>query len=238
MPDQHVLVSRAGAAKVAGAALLVFTVLSLAHFTLVEVHLVGTDAAAEIAELVRSRELLLRVGIVTDLFLFATGVVAFVALFVVLRHVDEGLAVLGLAMMVVQAALVVVVELSSFLVLLLFGGRAYAGAFTPEQAQSLAALVLDTRAAGYTVALLFFALGWAAFCSLFLWSADLPRGVAVWGLLSFLLVLAATALRISLPEGAGIVAPTRMAGQVASVSIMLFQVTVGSWLVVKGVSRR
>lgn len=93
------MTSRRRAAVFAGAALVLFTLLSILHFTVIELHLVVSDDAAPAAEFVRSSEALFRVGIVLDCLIFGSGIVAFAALYVLLRDVEHLVAVLGLALM-------------------------------------------------------------------------------------------------------------------------------------------
>lgn len=226
---------RSRTARTAGLALLVFTVLSVVHFTVIELNLIVSDGTARIAAFVESHEPLFRAGIVLDLLIFSSGTVFFVALYTMLRSVDETLALLALLWMLIQASLAVVIELSSFTTLLLFGGKAYLAAFEPDQLEALAGLVLATRAAGYVVTVPFFSLGFAVFCLLLFRSRAVPRKLAAWGLLSFSLLLVSATGRILLSDQSPMIAITRMASGVASVSVLLFQIVFGLWLSIRGV---
>lgn len=84
----------------------------------------------------------------------------------------------------------------------------------------------------------FFSLGFAAFCHLLLRSRYVPWKLAAWGLLSFSLLLVSAAGTIVLSDESAMVGTTRMVSPVSSVSVLLFQIAVGGWLLIKGVQDR
>jgi len=217
------------AGRVAGFMFLFFIVASILHYTVVELNLIVSDNTSEIANFIKINELLFRVGIAIDLILFISGIILSMALYVILKPVNKNLVLFALIMMLIQVTVAVVIELSSFSVLLLVNREDYLTVFETEQLQALLGLFLNVRAAGYSIVMLFFSLGFIIFFYLFLKSNYIPKIFAALGIFSFLLMLILTFVKIIIPNY------TEIIGQVSSVLVMLFQIIIGLWLLFKGI---
>ena len=191
-------------------------------------HLVVHDNAAKTAANIMAHERLFRLGIASDLMTFATDVVLIAALYVVLKPVNQNLALLAAFWRLVETSLCVVMTLSSFDVLRLLSGAAYLRVFEPDRLQALARLSLGAHGAAFNVGLLFFGLGSTVFSYLWFKSNYIPRALAAWGVFSSLLVAACTFAFIIFPKLADTL------GLVCYLPIFIFELTMGFWLLVKG----
>jgi len=170
---------------------------------------------------------LFRIGVASEIVMYALVILLAHALYVVLRPVNQNLALLALlwrlAEAVVGSALAVV---SGILPLLLLDSGE---AIDTNQLHTLVDALLTVRGAGLDVVLIFIGLGGTTFCYLFWQSHYVPRILAAWGILTYLsmLLLSMTSLLTFIDE---------------SVKLMfyapggLFEITLGLWLLIKGVT--
>lgn len=195
----------------------------------VRTHLVAFDDAAQTAQAIVAHERLFRLGIASNLTVFAADVVLIVALYIVLKPVNRGLALLATAWGLVETATLVAVTLSDFDVLRILSGADYLRAFDADQLQALARLSLGAHGDAYNVGLVFAGLRSTAFCYLWLTSHLIPRALAGWGVLASVLMGVCAFSFIVSPELAKVVSVG-----VYGAPIFLFELTMGLWLLVKG----
>jgi hypothetical protein len=172
------------AARVAGwAYLLTFAIVVYVNFAIHDRLIVGGNTA-ETARNILAHERLFRIGITGDLVYCAGIVVQLTALYVVLRPVNHGLALLAVLWRLVWVLTWLVMTLHLFDALRLLRGADYLRAFEAEQLQSLARLYLGTRFDYYYAGLLFGAAA-STVCG-YLWfkSRYIPRALAVFGVVS------------------------------------------------------
>lgn len=191
--------------------------------------LIDYNNAAETARNIMAHERLFRLGIASNLIVFAADVVLITALYVVLERVNRNLALLATFFRLIETAIIVAaVALTDFNVLRLLSGADYLRVFEADRLQALARLSIGVHGAGYTVGLLFFGIGSTVFSYLWFKSNYIPRALAGWGVFSSLLVAICTFAFIIFPDFAKLVTPGIYA------PIFIFEVTMGFWLVVKG----
>src|SRR5271165_1056136 len=142
------------------------------------------ESNAETARNILAHERLFRIGIVGDLVYCAGVVVLLTALYVILRPVNRGLALLAAFWRLVWVLMWLVMALNLFDALRLLNGADYLRAFEAERLQALASLYLGTRFDYYYVGLLFGALA-STVCG-YLWfkSRYIPRALAAFGVIS------------------------------------------------------
>jgi hypothetical protein len=224
-PDE----SQRKAARVVGLAYLFALAPALFAEFYVAAQLIVYDNAAETARNIMAHERLFRLGIASNLVVFATDVVLITALYVVLERVNRNLALLAAFFRLIETTILVVVTLNDFDVLRVLSGADYLRAFEADRLQALARLSIGAHGAAYGVALLFFGFGSSVFCYLWLRSGYIPKALAGWGLVASLLVGACTFAFIIFPEVAKVVTIAYYGGP-----IFLFELAMGSWLVFKG----
>ena len=191
---------------------------------LVEVH-----DAAQTARNILGHERLFRLGIASNLTVFAIDIVLIVALYLVLRPVNRPLALLATAWGVIETAILVGVTLTDFDVLRLLSGAGYLQPFPRDQLQSLARLSLDAHGSAYGVGLVFAGLRSTVFCYLWLKSRLIPQTLAAWGVLASVLMGASAFSFIIFPELEQVVGVG-----IYGAPIFFFELTMGVWLLFKG----
>ncbi|MBI3664372.1 MAG: DUF4386 domain-containing protein [Acidobacteria bacterium] len=174
--------SQCRAAKYAAVAYLIsFVTVVLVNFGIFA-RLIVRGNPAETARNILAHETLFRIGIVGDLVYCMGVVVLLTALYVILKPVDQNLALLAAFGRLVYAVVWALVPLNLFTAVRLLSGADYARAFGPDQLPVLARLYL-TGFDQYYVGLLFWSLA-STICA-YLWfkSGYVPRALAAFGLL-------------------------------------------------------
>jgi Domain of unknown function (DUF4386) len=174
-------------------------------------------------------ERIFRAGIVGDLITCAGVVILVVALYVVLRPVNRNVALLAAFLRLAESGIFAVITLNDFAALRVLSGADYLQAFSAAQLQALARLFLSLHDSGYLIGLVFCGLGSALFSYLFLRSRYIARWLAGLGVFSSLLVALVTLAIMVFPNLAAIVVPVYFAPS------FVFEVTLGIWLLVKGI---
>jgi hypothetical protein len=188
----------------------------------------GNDA--QTVKNIMANELLFRIGIASEILMFALVVLLSLALYVILKTVDKNLALLALLWRLGEAVIGGgITVISGLIPLLLLSSEA---TLETEQLQALVGLFLDVRNAGLDVVLIFIGMGGTVFCYLFLKSKYVPRILAAWGMLTYssMLILAFVSILLSnFPETIKMIfyAPGG-----------LFEVVFGLWLLFKGIDLR
>ena len=175
--------SQRKAARVAGLAYLItFATVVSVNFGIHDRLIVENNA--DTARNILAHERLFRIGIVGDLIYCAGVVVLLTALYVILKPVNKGLALLAAFWRLVWVLMWLVMTLHLFDALRLLSGTDYSRAFEAERLQALASLYLGTRFDYYYVGLLFGALA-STVCG-YLWfkSRYIPRALAIFGVIS------------------------------------------------------
>jgi hypothetical protein len=184
MAKTGIAVSQQMAAKVAGFAyLLSFPLVVFAQFGIHD-RLFVAGNAPETARNIMAHETLFRVSIACDLAYCAGFVVLITALFVILKPVNQGLALLAAFWRLLYVLMWALMTLHLFDTLRLLTGADYLRVFSAEQLQALARLHLNERFDQYYIGLLFGGLA-STICS-YLWfsSGYTPKPLAVSGILS------------------------------------------------------
>jgi hypothetical protein len=224
--------SQREAARVAGVAFLVtMAAVVLANF-LVHERLVVLGNPAETARNIMAHERLFRISIAGDLIYCAGLVVLLTALYVILRPVSRGLALLGALSRLVYALMWVLMTLNLFYVLRLVRGTGVARAPEGDRLQTLMSVYLSTRFEQYYVGLLFFALASAVCSYLWLKSRYVPRALAALGLISSVWCAVCTLVFIIFPDFTDVVNLWWFDSPMG-----LFEIALALWLLVKGLPR-
>jgi hypothetical protein len=221
--------SQRTAARVAGVTYL----LALPPAIFAEFFVLGrlvTSDAAETARSIVAHERLFRLGIASNLVVFALDVVLIAALYVTLKPVHRGLALLALLWRMIETVMLVGVTLNDFTVLRLLSGVGYLHAFEPERLHALARLAMSGHGAGYQVGLIFSGLGGTVFCWLWLRSGYIPKALAAWGVFASALMGTCAFTFIVSPDAANVVTILYY-----GTPIFTFELVTGLWLTFRGI---
>ena len=222
-PAQHT------AAKVAGFLYLFSMVTANFAEFYARGRLIVSGDAAQTAKNIAASERLFRLGTVSNLITFAAVVPLVVALYVVLRPINRNMALLAALWRLAECSIFALITLNDFVVLRLLSGADYLRAFDTKQLQALAYTFVGVHDAGYLIGLVFFGLGSTMFAYLWFESRYIPRALAAWGIFSSLVVTIVTLAIMVFPGLAAVVIPVYFA------PIFVFEVTLGFWLLVKGI---
>ncbi len=176
--------SQRTAAKVAGlSGLFAMVIVVFANYGLLN-PLIVPGNAAETARNIVAHERAFRIAAVCFLTYSATVVVLLAALYVILNPINQGLALVGALFRLVFALLWLLSTLNMLGALRLLGSASYLQAFEADRLQALARLSVAANFDDYYVGLPFFGLGATVCAYLWLKSNYIPKGLAVFGLIS------------------------------------------------------
>jgi hypothetical protein len=176
--------SQRTAARVAGwSGLLTFAIVVFGNFVLLSPLTVPGDAAATAQNIV-AHQTQFRITVVCFLTYSLGVVVLLSALYIILKTVNPGLALVGALSRLVFALLWLLSTLNMLSALRILGSATYLQAFEPDRLQAMARLSLAANFDDYYVGLPFFGLA-ATICAwLWLKSKYIPRGLALFGIVS------------------------------------------------------
>jgi len=186
------------AARIAGLAFPIsFVAVVAVNFGIIAPLIVRGDPA-QTARNILAQETLFRIGLVGDV-VYCIGVVALsAALYVILRAVDQNLALVAAWSRLVHGFTWLLVTINLFTALRLLSGTDYARAFGPDQLPVLARLYLSGFDQ-YYVGLLFWALGATVGSYLWFKSNYIPRAMAAVGVISSAWCVACTVALLIFP---------------------------------------
>jgi hypothetical protein len=190
--------------------------------------LVSGDAIVT-AQNIIAHERLFRLGIASNLLVFAADVLLVTALYIVLERVNRRLALLATFFRLIETTILVVATLNDFYVLRLLSGATYLTTVNPNVLAALARVSIGAHGSAYGVGLLLFGFGSPVFCYLWLKSGYIPKALAVWGLLASAWIGICAFAFIIFPELEKVITIGYYGG-----AIFLFELTIGSWLLIKG----
>ena len=220
-------ISQQKSARVAGLAYVLIIVLAILKVNFLESNLIVSGDDAATANNIMANELLFRIGVASEIIMFVLVVILSLALYVILKTVNKNLALAALFLRFGEAIIGgVVTVLSGLIPLLLLDSEAV---FETEQLHALIGLFLGVRTVGLDIVMIFMGPGGIIFCYLFLKSKYVPGILAVWGIITYSTMLILSFVNIlfpNLPEMISIVLYTPGA---------LFELTIGFWLLFKGV---
>jgi len=215
-------------ARVAGLAYLITIMLGIFSVNFVESNLIVSGNNAETVKNIMENGMLFRVGIASEIMMYVLVVLLSLSLYVILKTVNSNLALLALLWRLGEAIIGGgATVISGLIPLLLLKGET---GFETGQLQALVGLFLDVRGAGLDVVLIFIGMGGTVFCYLFYKSRYIPRILAVWGILTYLTMLIISFVSILSPD---LPETIKLAFYAPG---GLFEITVGFWLLFKGVN--
>ena len=220
--------SQRTAAKVAGIAFLFTDATATFAEFYVRPTLIVHDNAAQTAANIMATEWLFRLGIAIQLAMIAGLIVLTVALYVVLRPVGSGLALLGAFWRLTENAVLAVGTLTSLNVLGLLNDAASLHGLQASQLQALVLRSIGAYTDAYNVSLMFGGLGIAVFAYLFVRSRYIPRPLAALGVFGALLTAVSTLTFIVLPSLASVAQPWCYA------PLLIFELGTALWLLTRG----
>jgi hypothetical protein len=213
------------AARVAGVALiLAMAIVMFATYWLSAGLYVPGDAAHTAANIL-AHETRFRLHIAFNLLYVINAAVLIPALYVILKPVNQGLALVAALCRLVYALMWVVIALDMFGALRLLGHDAYLQVFAADRLQALARVRLSGNWDAYYVGLPFWALASTICACLWFKAGYIPRMLAAFGMLASAWCVMCAFAFIVMPDFKQTVDPNWYDSPMA-----LFEMTTGIWL--------
>lgn len=176
--EQQTAAKVAALASLGGIAIVVF-----ATYVLYNPLMVPGNVAATMRNIIE-HETQFRAVIAGNILHGAAAVVLLTALYVILKPVNRGLALVAAAFRLLYALSWLFIALDFFRALRLVSGASYLGVMEPERLQALARLYLSGGFDGYYVGLLFYGLASTITAYLFFRSGYIPKALAAFGIIA------------------------------------------------------
>jgi hypothetical protein len=224
--DKKTIESSRRYARIAGLSYIVTIFLGIFSVNYIESNLIipGDDAAT--LHNIVSNEFLFRVGVASEILMYLLVILLAFSLYVVLKSIDKNLAFLALLWRMGEAVIgSATIVLSGLIPILLIKSGSV---FEPEKLQILVKLFLDLRSSGLDIVLIFIGMGGTIFCYLFYKSGYIPKILAVWGILTYLIMLILSFSSILTPISDTIKLAFYTPGG-------LFELLLGFWLLIKSI---
>jgi hypothetical protein len=221
-------VTRAGNARLAGAAFLVYIAVGIGQMFIARGATSGDGPAAKLTNIAAYAPQL-RLNLVLSLFICLTALTLAVALYGVTRDEDHELAVLALACRCIEGGVAPVISLVATLGLLWLATSPDAGTLDAAAIHPLAAFLLKVRGWVPLLSAIFFSLGSTLFCWLLLRGRMIPAPLAWLGVAASLLLVAGLPLQL-------VEALRGPVTQLMWIPMAAFEVPLGIWLLVRGVA--
>jgi len=193
--------------------------------------LVVSGDASQTALNIVTHERLFRLGIASNLLVFALDIALITSLYVVLEAVDRNLALMAMGWGLIETAVLVVATLSDLDVLRILSGAEYLESFDANRLDALARLSVGAHGAAYGVGLVLAGLRSTTFCYLWLRSRLVPRALALFGVVASILMGICSFSFIVVPELERTIPVAIYGGP-----IFLFELAIGSWLLLRGLA--
>ena len=221
--------SQRTAAKVAGVTgLLTFAVVVVGNYVLLNPLIVSRDAVATAQNIV-AHQTQVRLAAVCFLTYSLGVVVLLTSLYVILKPINPGLALIGALFRLVFALLWLFAPLNLLAALRLLGNANYLQVFEADRLQVLARLHLGANFDAYYVGLPFFGLAATVCAWLWLRSNYIPRGLSIFGVISSAWCVLCAFIFLIFPSFNKIVNDYIFDSPMA-----LFELAVSFWLLFKG----
>lgn len=203
MADTAQILEQKRAARIAGIAYVLIFIGGIFAEVFVRDRLVVADDAATTAANILANEGLFRIGLAVDMTVFALDVLVAWAFYVLLRPVQEGLALLSTFFRLVMAAMLGLNLLHQYAALYALSGADHLNAFEPDQLESLALFAMRVHGMGYNAGLVFFGFAIIALGAALYRSRYVPRVLSIGLALSGLVYLLTSFSSILTPSLTG-----------------------------------
>jgi len=215
--------------RLAGFSYLAIILLGLYGEAVVRARLVVSGDPMATANAISSAQLLWRTGIAGDLLMHVLDLPVIVVLYLLLKPVNESLALLATFINLIQTAILAANKLNLLVPLFLMGEADYLKAFSPAQLQTLSYLAIKAHGYGFGIGLIFFGVACLVRGYLIFKSGYLPR------IFGPLMLLAGSSYLIN--SFALLLSPAVAAALSPAILIPAFvgELSLCLWMIVKGV---
>lgn len=215
-------------ARIAGVAYIIVILLGVFSVNFISSTLIIPDDIAATYDNISGNEFLFRFGVLSETLMYLLVILLSLSLYIVLKTINENLALLALLWRVAEAIIgAATIVISGLIPLVVINTNS---AFSTDQVQALLTLFLDIRTSGLDIVLMFVGVGGAIFCYLFYKSNYVPKFLAGWGIFTYLTMLLLSFISLLLPD------LPETYKIIFYVPGGLFELIFGFWLLFKGIN--
>lgn len=216
------------AAKVVGFLYLIQMALAIFGESFVRNRLIVPRDAVQTAANLAASERLFRLSLAGDLMIYASVVVLFWGIYIILKPVNKDVALLGAFFRLIEQAILAVTTFFGFIALRLLSGSVYLQTVDTAQLQAFARAFLSMYGIGLSIGFVFLGLGSAVFSYVWLKSQYIPKALAILGIFGSLLLTIMTLVTLVFPRVYEVLGMSYM------MPMGLYEVGLGLWLLIKG----
>lgn len=221
---------QAAIVRVAGFTYIIIIVIGVLNSIFIDSRLIVYKDITLTINNILANEFLFRFGSASVLILYVLVILLSVLLYLILKNANKNLALLAMVFRLGEALLGITTVLISFIILSLLNNQFNAASIENAQVNVLVAALLDARNTGLYMILLLVGLGGTLFFYLFYKSFYIPRILSIWGMFTYLSMFILSLLSILFPES-----PDQLEIVLYGLGT-LFELTIGFWLLIKGVN--
>ena len=216
------------AAKVVGFLYLVQMAFAIFGESFVRNRLIVPRDAVQTAANLAASERLFRLSLAGDLMIYASVIVLFWGIYIILKPVNKDVALLGAFFRLVEQAILAVTTFAGFIALRLLSGPEYLRVVDTAQLQAFARAFISMYGIGLSIGFVFLGLGSAVFSYVWLKSRYIPKALAILGIFGSLLLTTMTLVTMVFPRVYEVLGMSYM------MPMGLYEVGLGLWLLIKG----
>ena len=232
MTNQTLDVSLRKIGRIVGLLFLLTLMIPILNWTLVFSKFIVPENAINTAHNIVNNEFLFRIGIINDLISSAVAIALAVGLYIILKSVNKNLAIFALFIKFMEAILWAIMTLGNYVNLLILKGQTSLTAGESGQIQTIVGLSLNAHMSKTAIAGVFLGLSSMIFFYLLFKSKLVPKILAGFGFISYTLIFFYDSITILLPNYSDIL----VIQMIAWGPSIIFQITIGFWLLIKGIS--
>ena len=225
-----ILHPKAAIVRAAGLTYIIIIVIGVLNSIFIDSRLIAYEDITQTINNILANEFLFRFGSACVLILYVLVILLSVLLYLILKNVNKNLALLAMVFRIGEALLGITTVLITFIVLSLLNNQFNVKSIDNVQLNILVAALLDLRITGLYIVLLLAGLGGTIFFYLFYKSFYIPKILSIWGMFTYISMLLLSLISILFPDVPGIIEIVLYGAGT------LFELTIGLWLVIKGVN--
>ena len=221
--------SKNGIVRTAGLTYILIIVIGVLNAIFIDAQLIIPKNINQTVNNIVANEFLFRLGIASNLVLYAMVMILSVLLYLILKNVNKNLALLAMVFRSGEALMGIATVLAGFVVLDLLNNQFNAAIIEKTQLNITIGALLSARSNGLYIILALIGMGGTLFLYLFYKSSCIPAILSIWGMATYLSMLILSLINILVPEFPKIIELI-----VFGVGT-LFELSIGFWLLIKGV---
>jgi hypothetical protein len=220
-------------ARLAGICFLIIVIGYTLTWVLIYSQLISTGNATITVNNIIENQFLFRIGIVCDLIIGIATIILAWTLYVLLKPINNNIALLGMGFRFLEGFLAIVTVSLSFVSLQLLGTDIIKTTSNTEQLHDLVGVLINLHTTVATVPMVFTGLGSIIFFILLFKSNYIPKLLSGFGVVSYILILIIAIIKLLITHTTNnTLSNIELIFDFPSV---IFEVIIGMWLIIKGI---